>query len=81
MRFFAIGHDFHINFKNSENAETYYRIVIGGWSRKTCAIQPPGFKTMLTSVNCENLQNDFDYSEFTVVTTKGMLIISRKNTF
>ncbi|KAL5286700.1 hypothetical protein ACFFRR_007982 [Megaselia abdita] len=70
MRFFGLDFDFYIFLKGSATANSYHRAVISGWGRKLCAIQALNFSTNLAEINCEGLQDEFYYSEFTLVITK-----------
>ncbi|KAL5286167.1 hypothetical protein ACFFRR_007688 [Megaselia abdita] len=74
MRLFALEHDFYIFFKETENATYNYKLVISGWENTKCAIQYNPAGNYLTIVDCANLQDDFYYSEFTLILTKDGLI-------
>lgn len=69
MKFYAIGYDFDIFFKYSDTSTCYISANINGLERKSCKLVYTYYNPtqVLDSVNCSNLTNSFDYSEFTLI--------------
>ncbi|KAL5277146.1 hypothetical protein ACFFRR_002399 [Megaselia abdita] len=75
MRFYAIGYDFYIYFKKSDEIRYPIAAYINGAERKWCKIQSFTYEQKdLTTVGCSNRTNVFDYTDFTLVLTKNGVI-------
>lgn len=74
MKFYAIGYDFYFYFKYSEVATQQFVACINGYERRNCSIQSfIDGKQDLKVVPCQNLTNEFYYTEFNLVITKSKL--------
>ncbi|KAL5277150.1 hypothetical protein ACFFRR_002400 [Megaselia abdita] len=75
MRFYAIGYDFYIYFKKSNEIRYPIAAYINGDDRKWCKIQSFTHEQKdLTRVGCSNRTNVFDFTDFTLVITKDGVI-------